>query len=346
MREAKDLTVQRFPGYKVAHGDLERILQIGDRIFPPSVSRSHRLGMIGRAAGFHGEADFLDTLKYQSVMLWDLRCESELLRAVKLDGAGSLYFSDIHLNSLVSAGLAWGDHFDAQGGGVSDFLRFMDAFRHTSVLCDRFAYKTSLTPAEIRDPSPLLSYRDHFRGDTVILVSPRNQRELCYDFDLEAVRELPVGCWIGCRVHLTAQDRFFIEPDEVFVIDWENAAETARILEEARIVCFDDDDSNEIVSLMWCNDLMIAIPSIATIKADAFEIGFETNGDFFSIGHASLWQNERPDDFLTWSVARRARFSVSWMCEMVNYVQGCCYELVRLKSKPVPAHLGRQIVLV
>jgi hypothetical protein len=151
---------------------------------------------------------------------------------------------------------------------------------------------------------------------------------------------------MACRVHLTSQDRHFKGPDSFVPINWHDVSQTEQLFGGVRIICFDQADEAELLSLLWRHSSMRQIPRISSIKADASEISYDTDGNFFSLGYAALWHNDLPDDFLHLPVERRAHFAMTWMCEMVNYVQGCFFELGRMNSKPMPEHLRRQLVMV
>ena len=351
--------MQKLPAYKITHADLDRVTAVAARIFDRSISPQSRMEIIARSAGFNTYAAFLATLKDHPILLWgNQKTEESCAQQFKLDQKGIPYIEGVDLNAIISAGLAWGERTNIEGammsspdtrlkalkddgGRLADYLDFLDALKNDYVEAGRFAYRSSVTFEEARAPQHLLDYRSAISGNTVILVSPRNQVELGFDLNTGKSVFKKGGPWLGCHVHLSKHDQFFDLPKKTFEVDWSDPERVRRDIGDRPVICFDEADKEEIIDLAWEAKVVIWERLVSAVKAEALEIENEEEGDFFTLGYYGTARNDRPDDFRDLSKDRLADIALTWLCEIVNVSHGCAYEYRRMSGKPAPTHLER-----
>lgn len=353
-----------YPAYKITYADLDRLKAVAARIFDRSVSPQSRMEIVARSSGFKTYAAFLATLKETPILLWGKQdVEEDCARHLGVSQTGMPYIHGVPLNAIVSAGLAWSERKDVEGammrapndrlsvlkedsGRLTDYLDLVDTVRHENVLGGRFAYRSSLSFEEVRNTNSLLKFREAFQGNLLIVVSPRNQRDLCKDRETKKQLVADVGGWMGCRVHLTKHDQFFDLPMETFAIDWTRLQDVRDLMRNCDVVCFDEYDKSEFEAKLYEEGIPIR-RSVRQIKDRALDIDNEVIGDFFSVGYYGAARNDYPNDIASLSKDEISNLAVIWLCEILNVVHGCNYEYKRMTNENyLPEQFKRLLVEV
>lgn len=337
---------QSFPAYQVTCADLDRIKAVAARIFDRTVSPQSRLEIISRSAGFGSYAALRAALKEGPVRLsGNQDLEEVFIAKAGLDAAPIAFVDGISHNDLLTAGLAWSERlavrpamtmssekklglFKASSGTRQDFLDFLYALREDGIP-PRSLYRSSLTPDQAARIHPDIS---------LVVASPANQRALTWDFENEAPRLTAGGKWVGARVKLTQNDRFFEEPETHHCLDDLSPDELAQLITHARVVCFDEEDRQGFLDFLVQAGLETSDVPVISIKDEALDIEHEEEGDFFSVGYYGTARMDLPDVPLDEHGPLLRSLAFGWICEILNVVHGCAYEFLRLTLGTGPGY--------
>lgn len=332
---------QKFPAYKVACADIERLKIVAASVFDRSVSPQSRLEIIARSAGFGSYAALRASLEEGPVFLsGDQAREESHIRKSGIDPEKVPFVEGVSLNAIIAAGLALPE------ADKVDEVMSMSAHERLALLKARRPVLSEILNFLYAEEAPTrwidavwkssLSYADLRRArcpEALLMVSPRNAAELGYDFELERSTLTPKGNWMATRVYLPESERFFELPTDADMLDvpWQDGEALAELVENARIMVFDEIDAGFVRAALKKAGLTgWDRVNVRSIKEQALEIESEKDGDFFTIGYYGTARNDRPAELLDWPHDRVARYALSWFCEMVNVVHGCAYEFSRI----------------
>ena len=94
-----------------------------------------------------------------------------------------------------------------------------------------------------------------------------------------------------------------------------------------KVYVFQDEDFDKVNTLFAAEGIDMIPPELkVSIKSDALYIEDETEGNFFTVGYYGTARFDRPRDL----AGLTPYFGFQWMCEVVNVVHGCAYELKRI----------------
>lgn len=339
---------QIFPAYKLTCNDIDRLKVVAARIFDRQVSPQTRLEIIARSAGYGTYASMLAALDEHPILLsCNQDAEEAFIAQSKLDLATIPYIRGVGLNSIIAAALAWGERGDVAAammmspegrlkslkgdeGRLTDYISFIEEIIDLGLCNRRCVFRSSLTFYNMRNLDKLISYSRIPNDDAVVLVSPENQRDLTVDSETKEPARTEVGPWMGFRVRLCKNTRFFNIPDDLFEVEWGSASALKKRFKGARIICFDADDIKSATEKLMKAGQFAATQGMEEIKSGALEVEGEHEGGFFSLGYYGTARNERDSSVLTKSPNELAEFALGWMAEIVNVVKGSEYEFARL----------------
>jgi len=329
---------QCFPAYQLTCADLDRLKAAAARVFDRSVSPQSRLELIARSAGFGSYAALRSALAQGPARLTgDQEREEAFIVSAGLEEAPIAFVDGISHTDIIAAALAWPERlavhaamsmtpaeklaaFKSCSGTRQDFLDFLYDLRRDG-LPKRCLYRASISPAEAAAIFP---------DTALIIASPANQRSLSWDLDREQETLPEGGAWIGARVRLGQNDRFFEVPDRHLRLGDLSVGELACLIRHARVICFDEKDRDAFLAFLTARGLGAATPTIHAVKREALEIEDETDASFFEVGYYGTARMDLSDPRPCEHGPVLEDLAFHWICEIVNVVHGCDYEFRRM----------------
>jgi hypothetical protein len=338
---------QYYPAYQLTYADIDRLKVVAARIFDRKVSPQSRLEIISRSSGFNSFAALKTALKEGPIwLIGDQSREEEHINQAGIDLNSVPFVSGISLNEIIAAGLAWSERTDPEwaatkaprqrlktlkrdGGTLRQYLEFIyGEIRSRS--SDLHVYRSSLTWTDLRNLEEKVRSRNRMKDTAVIMTSPRNACDVSFDPSTEEPRSMRPGAWRCARVSLGDDARYFDTP-AAEPVPWGDRAALERLILDARIIVFDDDDLADVKAALKS----AGVPSLeafhfVVIKSGALAIEDEREGTFFSVGYYGTARSGCPPPKVCQDTEILSDFAFSWMCEIVNVVHGCNYEMARM----------------
>jgi hypothetical protein len=167
--------------------------------------------------------------------------------------------------------------------------------------------------------------------EVAILMSPENLSELSFDFNTDECSIPPGKEFAVGRVRLTEDDRYFETPAPDNVTITTDPKALSEILFGRRVYVFQDEDFDNVNAIFAAEGIDTIPPELkVSIKSDALDIEQETKGNFFTVGYYGTARCDRHRDLTVLT----PYFGFQWMCEILNVVHGCAYELKRIQLDP------------
>lgn len=338
---------QSYPAYQLTCADIDRLKVVAARIFDRKVSPQSRLEIIARSSGFNTFAALKAALKTAPVLLTGNQYYEEAhIKTAGIDPRYVPFINGVSLNEIIAAGLAWSERGDPEwaaskpprqrlkmakrdGASMRDYLDFL--YERRMAAGDRLnVYRSSLSWADIRKLEED-EYRRNACADTAVIIStPENAMDVSTDPTTGEPRMKRPGSWRCARVPLSKNMRFFDTPPGE-LIPWGDRSELEKLIEDARIVVFDENDLKSVrKELAKAGITELPDYRFTMTKADALEIEDELEGTFFSVGYYGTARNDAAPSEICHDPEAMSNMAFAWHCELVNVVHGCAYEFSRI----------------